>query len=59
MTLTKDDEDSLRKWAENWVEGIGLVQGRQVLALLAELNDLRRQLAEHNRPEQAVAGDAT
>lgn len=64
--LSKDDEDDLRRWAQNWVEGIGLVQGRQVLTLLAELNDLRKRVDMQSnllellqRPEQAVAGDAT
>jgi hypothetical protein len=35
--MTKDDLAALKAWAKNWHEGIFLVQGRQVLELLAQL----------------------
>lgn len=72
--LSKDDEDSLRAWANNHVV-VGMVQARQTLALLEELERVRRlneglceRVAKQSellskraerRPEQAVAGEAT
>lgn len=34
--MTAEDKASLKAWAKNWYEGIGQVQARQALELLAE-----------------------
>jgi hypothetical protein len=42
--MTPEDKASLKAWAKNWHEGIFLVQGRQVLELLAENEELQGAL---------------
>lgn len=47
--MTAEDKASLKAWAENWYEGIFLVQGRQVLELLAENEQLERIADQRGR----------
>lgn len=39
--MTDEDKASLKAWAKNWYEGIGQVQARQALELLAENEQLQ------------------
>jgi hypothetical protein len=42
--MTAEDKASLKAWAENWYAGIGQVQARQALELLAENETLAAQV---------------